>query len=707
MTFSHCNSRSKSTPRLPMASARSSASSPWKPLPRNYQSPDWTEWAQAWYLAILGCQNANDQGKLLGRLCYVTAGPKSSVESLHVPPCRSGLWTGRASYDFMFTVSLDDLMRAKILMQVLSKTIYLPSYKPSTPERRAEDMTTSIFRLSLPTWVQAALRLQGYGVSDLHHATEYPSPDHSHALMLTRTSFNIQIHYRHVLIGEIPHAVAIEARIWILSSSNSDENRNTPAYASAIWVTVLPWVMSFPFRLTHLVAPTGDEVTLRLGLGLAVPSHAHYHIHVEVAPDVPTVTSNSSTRTVPERLSWQLNTPHKDLKLTMLGSVRRALELHGFSVCFEGPHPLPDVTSSHSYYSLSLFDPNSGSTIFIKYFYAFDTGDVRPGRLVIVAPIILESPFVTSDVDRSEGYRDGPHVVAWHNVGIASWCLGVQQVTLNTPTGDLLTLRLGVDLAWQSEYYLFIDIGDNGSATALHESDHLNELDEDDYYMLHESHRILTLTLPEHVKCALQAQGYKVSFEGSCEQHLNPCHLTLDLSDALFAIDIKYSHHISTGADGKQRLTFRACVRDVSSRTRDGVVGADAGPAIQDDSLIIDWDAWQPETRYDWGTVREREGWRWDLPEKDVKLTDPTGLEIILRLGFHLVWLGEYCLTVEVNPPSPLSRSESPETPETSDPNVDDDEDSGDSDDEGMQRMAIGEDDNHVRAHPAVVELEI
>ena len=38
---------------------------------------------------------------------------------------------------------------------------------------------------------------------------------------------------------------------------------------------------------------------------------------------------------------------------------------------------------------------------------------------------------------------------------------------------------------------------------------------------------------------------------------------------------------------------------------------------------------------------------------------------------------------------------------------VDDDEDSGDSDDEGMQRMAIGEDDNHVRAHPAVVELEI
>ncbi len=47
------------------------------------------------------------------------------------------------------------------------------------------------------------------------------------------------------------------------------------------------------------------------------------------------------------------------------------------------------------------------------------------------------------------------------------------------------------------------------------------------------------------------------------------------------------------------------------------------------------------------------------LPQKDVTLALPHGLELTLHLGFYLVWLSEYCLTVEVNPPPPLPRTTS------------------------------------------------
>ena len=54
-------------------------------------------------------------------------------------------------------------------------------------------------------------------------------------------------------------------------------------------------------------------------------------------------------------------------------------------------------------------------------------------------------------------------------------------------------------------------------------------------------------------------------------------------------------------------------------------------------------------------------GWYWDLPQKDVTLALPSGLPLTLRLGFSLVWLGEYSIMVEVISPSPLSGTRSHE----------------------------------------------
>ncbi|KAM5546115.1 hypothetical protein V8D89_000241 [Ganoderma adspersum] len=622
----------------------------------------------AWYLAILGCQDAHDQERLLGRLCYTTNGPRSGIEFLRIPPRENGSWTGRGDSDFIFTIPLDDLVRAKSSTQLHTRTVYLPSHEPSTPERLAEDITTSAFRLSLPTWAQVALQLHGYTVSDLRHTPDHPS--HSHSLTLSHPSFEIQIHYRHMLIGDVPHALAIEARIWVLSESSDSELdeddavQNTPAYTSAIWVAVLPWAMNFPVRRGRLVAPTGEEVTLRLGLGLAAPSQAHYHIHVEIAPSVAqATTANLSTRDVPDPLSPQLDMPRKDLKLTMLGSVRRALEIHGFSVRFEAPRLLTGAAPSSHSYSLTLFDAKSKYTISIKYFYAFDTANIQPKPIVIVARIAL-GPSTNATADDPEMYQDGPYIVTWHDIGVPSWYLDSQQQTLNTPNGDLLTLRLGLDLAWQSEYYLLVDV-DRRCGSSLQEPDAPDDVDEDDYYMLRDPHSSVTLTLPEHARRALQAQGYDVRFKGSYEHLPYSCRLTL--SDANITIEIQYFHELSTSFDGKQGLTFRACVKAGDGQT-----------------VVVDWDAWRPESRHSWGIIKESEGWYWDLPRKDVELVAPTGLELTLRLGFNLVWLGEYCLTVEVNPSFPSSRSESPESLEASSPGANGEEDPDAGDGESM-----------------------
>ncbi|KAI1792655.1 hypothetical protein LXA43DRAFT_875390, partial [Ganoderma leucocontextum] len=158
--------------------------------------------------------------------------------------------------------------------------------------------------------------------------------------------------------------------------------------------------------------------------------------------------------------------------------------------------------------------------------------------------------------------------------------------------------------------------------------------------------------LPAHIKRALQTHGYDVHFKGPNQDPSDHYHLTL--SDANLTIDIEYSYHLSTGSYGEQGLTFRACVTTLSLQSSQD---AATQPGCR---IPVEWDAWEDSdiVRYIGGS---RTGWLWNLPQKEVKLALPTDLELTLRLGFYLVWLSEYCITVEVIPPSPLQRTTSDE----------------------------------------------
>ena len=213
------------------------------------------------------------------------------------------------------------------------------------------------------------------------------------------------------------------------------------------------------------------------------------------------------------------------------------------------------------------------------------------------------------------------------------WRQRLEEIDLTTPDGHSVTLRLGMDLAWESEYYLVVDISDGGSRSG---QDHSPDL------LLNIPHDCITLTLPAHIKRALQLGGYEVHFKRPGEDASDPYHLIL--SDANLTVDIECSHHLFMDSDGQQGLTFRACVTTSSLRSTQDA-------AIQPGGRIAYWDAWRPGMRARWGGFGEEGGWYWNLEQKDVTLALPTSTELTLRLSFYLVWTSEYCITVGIVPP--------------------------------------------------------
>ncbi|KAM5530691.1 hypothetical protein V8D89_015663 [Ganoderma adspersum] len=416
-----------------------------------------------WYLAILGCQyfghSEDGRGRILSRLCYLTH-PKPDVEFLHVPDSiylPSSGYSGRVA----FTVPLDALVDTEAL-QLHTKVVYLPYPKLSSPSpgrRLYEDHTEC--RLSLSTRARAALRPYGYTISDVRpteHATN------SHSLVLFNSSFNIHIHYRHILFP--PDSMVIEARIWILPpDSNEDTIQSNPPYASAMWSDNRPWNISLPPRSVHLVTSSGDEVTLRLGVGLAAPSHYNVYVEVETdALDTRPTSQDMPIRAVSERGRPTMWMPHTDLKFTLLGSVRKALENQGYSVRVEGPNP--NHGSSHSC-SLNIYNAASASTIVIEYFHLLRETVASDQVLVVAACVTLKSSSNSASHTDSETNRDGPYVVVWTDGHSRSWrwCQERKEVRLVVSTsGDSLTLRLGLDLALQSEYYLLVDVEHGGGS---------------------------------------------------------------------------------------------------------------------------------------------------------------------------------------------------------------------------------------------------
>ncbi|KAI1790890.1 hypothetical protein LXA43DRAFT_861890, partial [Ganoderma leucocontextum] len=167
----------------------------------------------------------------------------------------------------------------------------------------------------------------------------------------------------------------------------------------------------------------------------------------------------------PERVGTierSLGMPHKTIKLSLLGSVRRALQARGYTVHLEGPSQEDPCT-----HSLTIF--NAEHTIVAKFLHDlsnldWDNKHTTFEKLAVVARVSLTaSTSPPSPHDTSEAYQDGPHMVAWWDIPhpldrLWKWKLGTKYVVLTTAAGESLVLRLGLDLAWQSEYSLQIEV---------------------------------------------------------------------------------------------------------------------------------------------------------------------------------------------------------------------------------------------------------
>ncbi|KAM5546124.1 hypothetical protein V8D89_000250 [Ganoderma adspersum] len=516
--------------------------------------------------------------------------------------------------------------------------------------------------LSFSSWAQDTLH-PGYTISksDLRPTGDlYLQHDNSSCLFLRLSnddnSVNLLIQYHHMRtklsysrkVGGF--GAVIEAHTWILSPDSILDG--SPPYASTIWGSDVRH-STLPTRDMHVITHSGDEMTLRLWLGMA--EYGHYHAYIEVATDSAHPTHALSTRY--DAFQGILDPPHitelhTDLKFTMIGSVRRALEAQEYSVDLEH---LGKISSNSHSLSLTVSNVDSGLTITIKYFYALYTGhDSTSQQLIVVAHVTSESSLNPSH--GSERYQDGPYVQRYNDLCIPdsfgwNWDGHAKDIYITTPTGNLLVLTLGLEVAWVSEYYLVVGIR---HADRYRFGPNDDSADGTLFRMIDPHDRII-LTLPGHIKRALQAHGYEVHFQGPDEDHSDPYHLTL--SNTNLIIDIVYSHHLSTlagpGSNSPQELTFQA-------RVTTSVLRSSQDAATHPRGQIVDWDTWQPETRYELGYVGERAGWRWILPQKNVKLELPNGLTLTLGLSLYLVWLSEYCITVEVIPPTPFPPIPSP-----------------------------------------------
>ena len=509
----------------------------------------------------------------------------------------------------------------------------------------------------------------------------------------------------------IDFGALIEARIWILSSNSTLDG--SPLYASATWSageaesTLPTWYISVP-----KVMQSGEEITFRLRLLLGIAKYGHYIAHVEVAMDyhrledtyiehqavgrhqyiyadaaivhydreryahaeVATDNGMLNTHAVSRRnlvsrygnAPLRIPEPHPDFKFTLLGSDKRALEVQGYSVNLESPGANVSKDSHPHPHSLIISDANSTFTISIKYFHTCYTcpGERFP-QFIVVACVTME----LVPAHGSQRYQDGPYVLRWADYYAWHWNSTQSPIYLTTPTGDMLALNLDLDRAWVSEYYLVVDLARHGDSHSQPEAG--GYFPTQLQVRLVDPHDHVSLILPTHIRRDLQAHGYEVHFEGSRD---NPYRLTL--SDANLTIHIEYSYDLSTGSVSQPGLTFQAYVTiSAPESSQDG--------AAQRRGQIVDWDAWHQGTRWD-----NARGWRWKLHDKDVKFALPNELQLTLRLSLYLLWLSEYCITVEVNPPKPYLQT-SFEIPSRKDSEEDTSEDA----DSDTQENAEGETD--------------
>lgn len=399
-----------------------------------------------WYLVILKCEHDHFPRRLLCRVCYtLSAESRPSAEILYVD---QDYFFGR----MLFALSPADLDVPDTHLEV--KTVYLPHpERVGTIERSVEERTHyDALVLTLPQWARIVLQERGYDVSDVQDPSE--NCPNSYSLTLSTTSFDIRIQFQYILYDlhgypgrPLALALAVRALVWVLpvGEITGDASRHATPYVSTIWSTHHRWPATLSQRQVTVRMPSGGDCHLHIGLDLvALP---RYDIRVDVVSEVPISIFQKS-------YDSQLGIPHNTVKLSLLGSVRTALQARGYTtVRFE-------VASQESPWTHSLTISNTEHTIVFKFFHDLSNLDwdnkvTTFEKLAVVAQVTLQTSTdlsLPSRDDTSEAYQDGPHMVAWWDIPhpldrLWKWKLGASHVALTTPAGEALILRLGLDLA--------------------------------------------------------------------------------------------------------------------------------------------------------------------------------------------------------------------------------------------------------------------
>ena len=226
------------------------------------------------YLAILGCEIAEQPGHLLGSFCSIMSS-EFNVQFLYGGTVN--VFHGTALTDLqvrLFPLSPATLERCRPHIQVKTVHVSHPGRTTGALET-ARDWRHTDLRLVFPTERQATLRAQGYTI-DLQ-VPDWDRP-RIHWLTLSNNEHVVTVEYEHIL-RQHGTSLTIRARVTMVSRARSDlDVQADPAVVQ--WADFKPWNVSLNERSTTLTAAGEQVLVVSLGLDFAGPSC--YRLRVDV-----------------------------------------------------------------------------------------------------------------------------------------------------------------------------------------------------------------------------------------------------------------------------------------------------------------------------------------------------------------------------------------------------------------------------------------
>ncbi len=226
------------------------------------------------YLAILGCETAEQPGHLLGGFCSILSS-KSNVQFLYGGTIN--VYHGPALTDLqvrLFPLSPATLERCRPHIRLKTVHVSHPGRTTGALET-ARDWRHTNLHLVLPTERQAALCAQRYTI-DL----QVPDRDrpHIHLLRLSSDEHVVAIEYEHTLRR---HGTDLTIQARVTMSSRAGHASDVQADPAVVhWADFKPWSMTLNERSVRLPAGSVRSLVVTLGLDFAGPSC--YRLRVDV-----------------------------------------------------------------------------------------------------------------------------------------------------------------------------------------------------------------------------------------------------------------------------------------------------------------------------------------------------------------------------------------------------------------------------------------